>query len=171
MITSKIKHHFIKKKTGKLLKNLSLKVADVNKKINTVAIITLDSSSKIHDFQEILIDKLQLRNPKIYSFRKFSKEDEKSYKHFSEMDFDIKGKVIEPSFQNFLEEPFNLLICYFSKENLFLEYAALLSKATFKVGFSEVNSNLFDIDIKTNEMEVDIFFEELKKYLEILKKL
>tara|TARA_R110000787_G_scaffold210882_4_gene320618 strand:- start:4041 stop:4556 length:516 start_codon:yes stop_codon:yes gene_type:complete len=171
MVGSKLKHHFIKKKIDKLSKNLSMKGYGASQKINSVAIITLDDSSKQHDFQEILIQNLQLRNPRIYSFRKFAKEDEKSYKHFSEKDFDWKGQIIESSLQSFLEEPFDLLICFFSKKNQFLEYAAIKSSATFKIGFSGINSNLFDIELASDISQVDVFFDEVKKYLKILNKL
>tara|TARA_R110001632_G_scaffold43376_6_gene110116 strand:+ start:115687 stop:116202 length:516 start_codon:yes stop_codon:yes gene_type:complete len=171
MFSSKLKHHFIKKKIDKLSKALSVQVNDTNQKIQSVAIITQNDFSLEYDFQEILIERLQLRNPRIYSYRKFNKDDEKSYKHFSEIDFDWKGEVVEPSLQSFLDEPFDLLICFFSKKNIFLEYTALASKATFKLGLSGLHPKLLDIQINTDASNVDVFFEETKKYLQIVKKL
>ena len=84
MVRSKLKNHFIKKKIDKLSTIVSAKNNATNKKIKKVAIITTENFFRRYDFSEILIQKFQVRNPKIYSFRKFSKDDKKSYKHFSE---------------------------------------------------------------------------------------
>ena len=64
-----------------------------------------------------------------------------------------------------------MLIGYFNQPNLYAENAVLQSQATFKVGFSKVNSSLFDIEISEDIANVDQFIFELKKYLQILKKL
>jgi len=171
MLTAKFKHHFIKKKIGKFSQTRSSLSDESSQKIKTVGIITLDCFSKEHDFSQILIQKLQRRNPKIYSYRKFSKDHKKSYKHFSEKDFNWKGHVLDSSFQSFLEEPFDLLICYYPKKNIFLEYAEASSQTTFKVGFSDASTGFFNLDIACDENRVDLFFDEMKKYLKILHKL
>jgi hypothetical protein len=64
-----------------------------------------------------------------------------------------------------------LLIGYFSKKNWYLENAVLRSNATFKVGISKVNQQLYDIEIAEVPIKTDKFLLELKKYLKILKKL
>ncbi|MDG2275119.1 MAG: hypothetical protein P8L28_04670 [Flavobacteriaceae bacterium] len=170
MLTAKLKHHFIKKKIGKFSQTRSSLTDESSQEIKTVGIITLDRFSKDHDFSQILIQKLQRRNPKIYSYRKFSKHDQKSYKHFSKKDFNWKGDILDTSLKSFLEEPFDLLICFYSKKNIFLEYVEASSEAVFKVGFSEANTGFFDLDIACNILQVDLFFDEMKKYLEILHK-
>ena len=119
MLTAKFKHHFIKKKIGKFSQTRSSLSDESSQKIKTVGIITLDCFSKEHDFSQILIQKLQRRNPKIYSYRKFSKDDQKSYKHFSEKDFNWKGDILDTSLKSFLEERFDLLICFYAKKIFF----------------------------------------------------
>lgn len=171
MLGFKLKQYFIKKRIDKFAKTTSTDSHAKTKVIKSIGIITLDNLSKEHDFSEILIQKFQRRNPKIYSFRKFSKDDVKSYKHFSEKDFNWKGHVVDTSLQSFLEEPFDLLICFFSKKNMYLEYAVRSSNASFKVGFSEVMSQVYDLEIACDPDEAAVFFDEMKKYLEILKKL
>tara|TARA_B100000768_G_scaffold33575_1_gene32126 strand:- start:1718 stop:2233 length:516 start_codon:yes stop_codon:yes gene_type:complete len=171
MLTAKLKHHFIKKKIDKFSKTLSSSNNRSAQKINSVGIITLDCFSKQHDFAQILNQKFQFRNPKTYSFRKFSKDNQKSYKHFSEKDFNWRGDITDTSLQSFLEEPFDLLICFFNKKNIFLEYTVTSSNAAFKVGFSEASSDFFDLDIICDINQVDLFFDEIKKYLEILNKI
>jgi len=170
MLKAKLKNHYLKKKIDQFSKTKSSSANGSAQKIKRVGIITSDNFFNKYEFSEILIKKLQLRNPKVYSYRKFSKDHKKSYKHFSEKDFNWKGHVLDSSFQSFLEEPFDLLICYYPKKNIFLEYAEASSQATFKVGFSDANTGFFNLDIACDEDQVDLFFEEMKKYLKILHK-
>lgn len=172
MISSKLKQHFIKKKTGKLLADDTLRNREgINEKIISVGIITKEEFYVQHDLQLAVEKQLELRNPRIYSYRKFDKHQEQSFKHFSNKDFNWKGEIIEPSLQSFLDHPYDLLLCYYTKPNLFLEYTTLLSRATFKVGFAEVNLDLFDLEITTKSSELDDFFTETSKYLSILNKI
>jgi hypothetical protein len=171
MLKAKLKNHYLKKKIDQFSKTKSSSANGSAQKIKRVGIITSDNFFNKYEFSEILIKKLQLRNPKVYSYRKFSKDYKKSYKHFSEKDFNWKGHVLDSSFQSFLEEPFDLLICYYPKKNIFLEYAEASSQATFKVGFSDASTGFFNLDIACDENRVDLFFDEMKKYLKILHKL
>ncbi len=172
MISSKLKHHFIKKKARKLLTNNKV-TSEIKKHkvIRSVGILTKEKFFKEHDLQARVIDQLNLQNPKIYSYRNFEKNQEKSYKHFSEKDFNWNGSILEPSFQNFIQEPLDLLICYYSKPHSILDYVTLLSKASFKVGFAGMHSELYDLEIAVNPTEIDDFFLETKKYLNVLGKL
>ena len=52
-----------------------------------------------------------------------------------------------------------------------METAILQSNATFKAGFSGVNSDLYELEISGNNEDINQFISELKKYLQILKKL
>ncbi|MGB0881065.1 MAG: DUF6913 domain-containing protein [Polaribacter sp.] len=142
-----------------------------DKEIRSVGILTTDEISSKIDLQKEIEAALNLKNAKIYSYRKFDKLHEVSYKHFSEKDIDWNGKFTQQSFQSFLEQPFDLLIGYFNKNNLYLETAVLQSNATFKAGFSKVNSNLYELEILGNYANILQFTSELKKYLQILKKL
>lgn len=171
MLKAKLKNHYLKKKIDQFSKTKSSSANGSAQKIKRVGIITSDNFFNKYEFSEILIKKLQIRNPKVYSYRKFSKDHKKSYKHFSEKDFNWKGHVLDSSFQSFLEEPFDLLICYYPKKNIFLEYAEASSEATFKVGFSDASTGFFNLDIACDENRVDLFFDEMKKYLKILHKL
>lgn len=144
---------------------------DVNKKIGSVGILTQEEFFVQSDLQEVVTNELDLRNPRIYSYRKFDKHQESSFKHFSDKDFNWKAEIIEPSFQSFLDHPFDLLICYYTKRHPVLEYCVLRSNATFKIGFAGINADLFDLEIALETAETDRFFAEAKKYLTILKKI
>lgn len=142
-----------------------------DKEIKTVGILTTELFFNTIELKEEVERVLNLRNAKIYCYRPYKKSNTISYKHFSEKDFNWKGKVIQPNFNSFIEEPFDLLIGFFDKSNLFLESAVLQSKSTFKVGIAKVNQMLYDIEIKSNPYKVEEFLTELKKYLILIEKI
>lgn len=142
-----------------------------DKEIKTVGILTTELFFNTIELKEEVERVLNLRNAKIYCYRPYKKSNTISFKHFSEKDFNWKGKIIQPNFNSFIDEPFDLLIGYFDKSNLFLESAVLQSKATFKVGIAKVNQMLYDIEIKSNPYKVEEFLTELKKYLILIEKM
>jgi hypothetical protein len=171
MNLSNLKESRLRKKFDKIVLRLQENRIVSQKEILTVGILTTESVSSKIDIQSEIEAVLGLKNSKIYSFKKFNKSDEVSFKHFSEKDINWKGEFIEPNFQSFLEQPFDLLIGYFNHNHLYLEKAVLESKASFKAGFSEVNSKLYELEISTDLENIQQFSSELKKYLQILKKL
>lgn len=114
---------------------------------------------------------LGLENVKILTFLDYDKKNHTINSYFTEKDIDWNGAIQKADFRDFLNEPFDLLIGYFDTKNIFLELAVLKSKATFKVGFSDVNQRLYDMEIAEIPSKIDNFLIELKKYLVILKKM
>jgi hypothetical protein len=140
-------------------------------KIKSVGILACEDLTSAADLQKEIEAVLGVGNTKIYSLRRFSKADAFSYHHFTERDVNWKGQFTQKSFHIFLDEPFDLLIGYFHRRNIFLESAVLQSKAQVKVGFSNINSKLYEIEIVQKDAHLKSFIGELKKYLEIIKKL
>jgi hypothetical protein len=172
MISSKLKQYFINKKVRKkLTSSASVDQQIKNKKIHSVGIITNERYFQSYDLQSLVTEALGLRNPKIFSIRKFEKNQEISHKHFTEKDINWKAEIVNPGLENFVNESFDLLICYYTKSNMHLDYIATLSNASFKVGFTELQSQLFDLEIAVQPDQVHSFFSETKKYLSVLKKL
>lgn len=166
-----MKKSFIKKRFKKVLKEKEELREISHEEVYTVGIITSSEIYKwikIENEVEII---LGLGNVRIYSYRPFSKMDVPSYKFFTEKDFNWKGEPKNKNFKSFLEEPHDLLIGYFNKNNLYLENAVLRSNAKFKVGFAKVNHHLYDMEIAEFPTKIECFLLELKKYLIILKKL
>ena len=163
--------NYFKKQFQKQLIEADEKRVVSDKEIKTVGILTTELFFNTIELKEEVERVLNLRNAKIYCYRPYKKSNTISYKHFSEKDFNWKGKVIQPNFNSFIEEPFDLLIGFFDKSNLFLESAVLQSKSTFKVGIAEVNQMLYDIEIKSNPYKVEEFLTELKKYLILIEKI
>ncbi len=172
MFLTKIKQRRIQKKIDKMFAASSQKEQTENSKIKKVGILTTQELSNEID----LVNKIEstfpdIRNVKIYSFRSYNKREKKSFKHFSENDISWQGKILDASLQSFVDEPLDLLVCYFDKNDLLLEYITLFSKASFKVGFAGVNQKLFNMEIIESTKNTDSFNEELKKYLQILGKI
>lgn len=167
----KLKENTLKKNLKKLvLQNQQTDISST-KKIQTIGIITSQEiSSKINLVPEIerILD---IKNVKIYSLRNFNKKDTLSDLHFTEKDIYWNGQFKPTNFKSFLEEPFHLLIGYFSANNIILETAIAQSKADLKVGFTNVNEDLYSIEISEETENIASFLSELKKYLQILKKL
>ena len=162
------KKYFLRRQFQKKLIENAVHRTVSQKEIKTVGIITTDEISKWVNVKEEVEKILNLKNVKIYSFRPQNKN---SNKYFSEKDFNWQGNIYKPDFKSFIDEPFDLLIGYFNKNNLFLESSVLQSNALFKVGISDVNQELYDIEIAETPIKTESFFLELKKYLTILRKL
>ena len=167
---SKLKESILRKKFQKTLINLP-EVSPVSMSvIKTVGILTTDEISSNIDFKKEIELVFGLRHSKIYSFRKFDKNDLISYKHFSEKDLNWQGDFVQPNIKVFLDEPFDLLIGFFESNHLYLEKAVMFSAASFKVGISGVNPKLYSLEILETTYQIQSFLRELKRYLEILKK-
>ncbi|WP_299063121.1 hypothetical protein [uncultured Polaribacter sp.] len=171
MNLSKLKEKRLRKKFDKNVSKLIENRTVSQKEIVTVGILTEESIATELDIKSIIETTLGIRNSKMYSFKHFNKLDEVSYKDFTEKDINWKGDFIEPTFQSFLDQPFDLLIGYFNKNNIYLEIAVNQSKATFKAGFTGVNDQLYELEILEKISNTKQFTAELKKYLQILKKL
>ena len=171
MNLSKLKESRLRKKFDKSISKITENRITLQKEIVSVGILSTEATSNKVDLQKEIEAVLGVRNSKLYSFKKFNKLDEVSFKHFTEKDINWKGDFIQTNFQSFLKQPFDLLIGYFNENHLYLEKAILESKASFKAGFSNVNSKLYELEVSTKLENVQQFSSELKKYLQILQKL
>jgi hypothetical protein len=165
-----LKKKFIKRNFQKLLLEKEKNRVVATDEIKTVGIISTEEISNWIDLKQAVEDHFKVHNTKIYSYRPYSRKQETSFKHFTEKDFNWKGQVSQPNFKVFIEQPFDLLIGFFNKKNLYVENAVLRSNAKFKAGISKVNQDLYDIEIAGYPKNTNQFLEELKKYLIILKK-
>lgn len=172
MPIGKFKEQSLRKKLQKRLNALPDSRTPNSKKIHSVAILTNnDISVNIDITNEVKNHFEDVRNIHIYSYRKYKKANPITYKHFSDRDFYWSGKIKDPSLESFLDNPFDLLIGYFNKNHLYLEFASLKSKADFKIGFSSVNDKIFDLVINNDLDKSEDFINVAKKYLKILNKI
>lgn len=168
----------LKKKTTqrsyeKLLKNIKVADAIIPVKIKSIGILADSRLFGSYDISRNLSQKLGIesKNFEIIIFENL-KDDfvAQHYNTFSEKDFGMYGKVKAQNIEGFIETPYDLLINYSNKNNVYLNLVAINSKAKFKVGFA--NDDLeglynFMIDIESNK--IDIFNDELAKYLQIME--
>ncbi|MCB7479665.1 DUF6913 domain-containing protein [Christiangramia sediminis] len=80
----------------------------------------------------------------------------------------ISGKFKAEAIRNFLQEDFSFLICYFSEKNKIGSLLAAEANANVKIGNSPDEYEIYDVEVQTKG--IDVFQEEVLKYIEILKK-
>jgi len=88
--------------------------------------------------------------------------------YFDETEFTFAGDFKSKSLSDFVNEPFDVLINFYSEDIPYLNLVAAASKAKFKVGHSIIDNRINDLVIGTNSGEKRQFISELKKYLKIL---
>ena len=86
-------------------------------------------------------------------------------------------QVVELAIKNnieiddFVDQPFDLLISYYNPNKLELSLVTALSKANFKIGINSEDSRLHDLIIDVKPSKIDVFKVELIKYLTQLNRL
>lgn len=172
MILKAFKEKSIQKYVNKLL---AIRKPSVNSnKVKTVAVLL--NTSEFHEFEvfRVYFKELGLTSPKhkIIAFTLDDKlEHNKWNTHYSPKDFGWKGKIKNVDLEAFINEPYDVLISYYKKEELHLDLIAAASNANLKVGISNNDERLYDLIIDVPLKDINIFKQELKKYLNILNKL
>ena len=90
---------------------------------------------------------------------------------FNETDFGWKGIVKNVELQTFINTPFDMLLSFYDKPVQELKLITAKSISKFKVGILQTDERLNDLIIKTSVKEVDVFCNELVKYLNVLHKI
>lgn len=80
----------------------------------------------------------------------------------------ISGAFKAEAIRNFSQEGFSFLICHFSEKNKIGSLLAAETKASVKIGNSPDEYGIYDVEVQTREL--DVFQQEVLKYIEILKK-
>jgi hypothetical protein len=172
MILKAFKEKSNQKYVNKLLDD---RVSSVNSnKVKTIAVLL--NSNEFHEFEvfRVYFKELGLNSPKhnIVAFTLDDKLDHNKWNtHYSPKDFGWKGSINNVDLQNFIDEPYDVLICYYKNELLQLNHITAASKANLKVGISKNDERLYDLIIDVDLKDLNIFKQELKKYLNILNKL
>ncbi|GAA4241266.1 hypothetical protein KO504_03415 [Winogradskyella psychrotolerans] len=145
-----------------------------NNKIKTIAVLL--NASEFHEFEvfRVYFKELGLTSPK-HKIVAFTMDDKLEYNqwnaHFSPKDFGWKGKIKNIDLEDFINEPYDMLLCFYKNPVLQLNLITAASKANLKVGISNEDERLYDLIIDVELKDINIFKQELKKYLNILKKI
>ena len=102
-------------------------------------------------------------------FQRKLKNEKETNEIITPKDFGWYGKIESEKLKNILTNNYDLLINYSKVDNVFLNLLLLQCKAEFRVGFAYMDKRLYDLLIRCEPDEIDLFHEELIKYLVILK--
>lgn len=174
MFLKGIKDKF-KRKAGLKYLNQSKKNKEacsrVNKGVRKIGcIVDLDRVKDAAMFNQFITEfSLQPNGLKIIGYKK---EQDKNSPYatpvFSENDLGWGGKIVNSYALEFLSKEYDILISYYTDDNLVLQLMTLQSKARIKVGFGEIDKNLNDLILNTPITDFNIFKNELRKYLSVL---
>lgn len=90
---------------------------------------------------------------------------------FNPKEFGWSGKIENAEVKDFVVTKFDALISFYKQDNLELNLVTALSQANFKIGLSNKDERLHDFIIDVSPNNIDIFKNELIKYLKVLNKL
>lgn len=172
MILKGFKEKSNKKYLNKLLSKRNVNVNDSKVK-NLGIILNIDEVEDFELFRDLASAiKVHPNNLKIIAYSGNKKEKENSWDLcFYPDDFGWKGKIKNVELQTFLEKRFDVLISYYSYEDIELKLLTALSNAEFKVGTLQTDERLNDLIIQTKLKDFNVFKNELLKYLTILNKI
>lgn len=167
----------LKKKTSfqyceKQLKKQKKAGKNKPEKIKTVGVLADSRLFGSYDISRNLSQKLNIphKNLEIIIFENL-KDDfvTQHYNTFTEKDFGMYGKIKAQNVMGFVDSSYDLLINYCSHDSIYVSLVAVRSKAKFKVGFAnETLQDLYDFMISVEGNKIDVFNDELAKYLQIL---
>ena len=142
--------------------------------LNRVGVIVdLDNFNRAEAFYKMVeLFDLRPNAVKIVAYRAFyDKNSPYSTPVFSDKDLGWKGAVENSYALEFLTKEYDLLLNYYTQDNLILKLMTVKTRARIKVGFAEVDPSLNDLILQTPMEDIDAFYSELKKYLRVLNEL
>jgi len=143
-------------------------------KVNSIGVIFDYDAYYDYDFFRNLIKDLGVMDTKVRFIAKVDLEKNKpnSWDSFFSLDnFDWLGRPKSVEIEEFVEQPFDVLISYYKTNQLELNLVTARSKANFKIGITNEDSRLHDLTIDVEPADTDIFKIELIKYLTLLNRL
>ncbi len=172
MILKGLKRNAIKKSIDTHLKKRDAESKSISN-LKTLAVL-IDASHSIN-----IISLLKLANElgvsseklKVMGYKEDHKdiEGDKDAAYYNDKSFGVNGAVKSRSLQEFINEDYDVLINFYGKDKMELNYVAAASRAKFKVGFAMVDNRINDLIIGTTTDDANLFISELKKYLKILQ--
>lgn len=172
MFSKIINRFFLKKIINKrlnLIKNDSLEG-----KVATIGIIIDETKKSYKDqlLKEIQTEGMALNQVFVLVYKDSVKSKEVLEEpFFTSKNVSLTGIINKKEVVAFLEKPFDVLINYYDENKPCLLLATTQSKAKFKIGFDEVDYRANHFIVKATVDQVQLFTNELFKYLRILKKL
>jgi hypothetical protein len=142
--------------------------------ITSVAcLVDLDAFENANLFYEFVDDfGLRPNAIKIIGYKKeYDKNSPYSTPVFSIKDLGWKGEIENSYVLEFLGREYDMLVNYFTDENLMLQIMSVKTKARVRVGFKEIDPQYNDLILDTPLKNFKTFKQELKKYLRVLNEI
>ncbi len=144
------------------------------KGIKSVAcLVDLDKFENANLFHEF-VDEFSLRPNavKIIAYKSYyDKNSPYSTPVFSDKDLGWNGTIENSYVLEFLSREYDLLVNYYTEENLLLQLMSVKTRARVRVGFIEVDEQYNDLIIASPMNDFKTFKQELKKYLRVLNEI
>ena len=145
-----------------------------NKGIQTIGcIVDLDSFDHTDVFYELLEEFSLAPNAiKIIGYKSYyDKNSPYATPIFSDKDLGWKGDIENSYALEFLTREYDLLINYYTSENLLMQLMTIKTKARIRVGFGEVDKVYNDLILNVPYKDFSLFKQELSKYLKVLNEI
>jgi len=147
---------------------------DRAKGITSVGVIVdLDVFDKAEVFFQF-IDEFKLRPEavKVIGYKSYyDKNSPYATPVFSDKDLGWNGAIENSYALEFLTREYDLLVNYYTKENLMLQLMTIKTRARLNVGFAEVDRVYNDLILETPMDDFKTFKQELRKYLKVLNEI
>lgn len=172
-----IKDKFKYKSGVKFLKEELKKPFDTvqrKKGITSIAcLVDLDVFENANLFYEFVDDfGLRPNAVKIIGYKSYyDKNSPYSTPVFSDKDLGWNGNIENSYVLEFLSREYDMLVNYYTEENLLMQIMSVKTKARVRVGFKEIDSKYNDLILDTPIKDFNVFKQELKKYLRVLNEI
>ena len=136
-------------------------------------IVDLDMFPRAESFEEFInVFGLRHNAVKVIGYKKdYDTNSPYSTPVFSDKDMGWNGEIDNGYVQEFLSREYDVLINYYSEKNLMMQLMTVKTRARIKVGFATVDKTFNDIIMDCPMKDFDLFKNEIRKYLNVLKEL
>ena len=136
-------------------------------------IVDLDQFEDANLFYDFVEDyKLRPNAVKIIGYKSFyDKNSPYSTPVFSDKDLGWNGNIENSYALEFLSREYDLLVNYYTEENLLIQLMSIKTRARFRVGFKDVDLVYNDLILDSPIKDFKTFKTELKKYLGVLNEI
>lgn len=168
----KVKHHSLKKHTEKNL--IERDVSQRNTALKYLGFLVdetfFDDFEMLYEFGKEL--GLQRKDIKLFTFVETRRKiPSLRQNQITNKEFTLRGEIHSQNAQEFLDFPFDVLIGYYKGKHEFLSAMVAQSKAKFKIGFTGADERIYDLLLSVDIQKPEFFKSEVKKYLQIFKKI
>ena len=149
-------------------------VLERSKGIKSVGVIVdLDSFEKSESFFDFIEDfKLRPNAIKVIGYKSYyDKNSPYATPVFSDKDLGWNGNIENSYALEFLSREYDLLVNYYTADNLMMQLMTIKTKTRINVGFSQVDQSFNDLILEVDPSDFNTFKKELKKYLQVMNEI